>query len=216
MKDEQVNARVTTPEFRVSFPAVFEPKMNTLNKKMEYSVVMLFDKQNKAVMDQLAKLYDVMEQVASLKFMGKIPANLRTPFRNLDVDRPEYYKGFIWVTARSTQRPGVVDQRLNIITPESSEFYAGCYARATIQFYAYDTMGNRGVSAGLQNIQKLRNGEKFSGRQDAELDFTTYEDESDKENMFSGVASTAATPSVALQQTPLNPIVKDSKRKLFG
>ena len=71
-------------------------------------------------------------------------------------------------------KPGVVDQNVQPII-EAEEMYAGCYARATLTAYAFDTAGNRGVAFGLQNIQKIRDGEPFTGREKAEDEFEAIE-----------------------------------------
>jgi hypothetical protein len=72
-------------------------------------------------------------------------------------------------------RPGIVDANLQEIISED-DFYSGCYARATLTAFAYDKLGNKGVAFGLQNIQKLKDGEHLSGRKNAESDFEAVEE----------------------------------------
>jgi hypothetical protein len=72
-------------------------------------------------------------------------------------------------------QPGLVDASLQRIISEQ-DFYSGCYARATITAYGYDKAGNVGVAFGLQNVQKLRDGEAFSGRTAAENDFDAVDE----------------------------------------
>jgi hypothetical protein len=72
-------------------------------------------------------------------------------------------------------QPGLVDQNLQRII-STDDFYSGCYARATITAYGYDKAGNKGVAFGLQNVQKLADGERFSGRTAAEDDFEAVDD----------------------------------------
>jgi hypothetical protein len=69
------------------------------------------------------------------------------------------------------QKPGVVDEKVQPIV-EEGEIYGGCYVRASLSVYAYDQSGNKGVSFGLRNIQKVGDGEAFGGRTRAEDDFT--------------------------------------------
>jgi hypothetical protein len=65
-----------------------------------------------------------------------------------------------------------VDAAVKPIGPDrKDEFYAGCFARATIRAFAYDKNGNKGVSFALQNVQKLKNGEPFGSKRKAEDDF---------------------------------------------
>ena len=56
---------------------------------------------------------------------------------------------------------------------DRAEVYSGCYARVSINFYAFNTNGNKGIACGLGNIQKVRDGEPLSGRTSAADDFAT-------------------------------------------
>ena len=80
------------------------------------------------------------------------------------------------MNANSINAPGVVDANRNEIM-DKSEVYSGCYGRASINFYAFNANGNRGIACGLNNLQKIRDGESLGGRASAESDFATVEDE---------------------------------------
>lgn len=171
--------KVTTPDFRAAFPNVFRARKNDLNGKDEYSITALFP----AGAD-LTALKKAAQEALAKKFgsdQKKWPQNLRTPFRDQG-DREKtndegkkvlpqgYEKGSIYITLRSTQKPGVVDQNVQTIIDES-EFYGGCWAKASVSAYAYDQKGNRGVSFGLGNIQKVKDGDAFGNRTKPEDDF---------------------------------------------
>lgn len=172
-------ANVTTPNFRASYPQVFKPKKNDLNGKDEYSVVALFPKGADLNALKAAAEAAVVEKWGKDK--SKWPQRLKSPFRdqgekakNVDgkmVLPAGYEEGAVFLTLKSTQRPGVVDQNVQNILDES-QFYAGCWARATVRAYAYDQKGNQGVAFGLQNIQKVRDGDPLGGRTRAEDDFS--------------------------------------------
>lgn len=170
-----------TPKFRVSYPSVFEAKSYE-DGPAKYSVVMLFDKKT-----DLKELKRAAHNAAIEKFgaKDKWPKNFRMPFRDGDEDRADTpgYENSIFITASSKQRPGVVDQQRNQLISDE-DFYAGCYARATLIAFAYDTKGNKGVSFSLQNVQKLADGEKFSGRKSAEDEFDSVEDSSNSEESY--------------------------------
>jgi hypothetical protein len=160
--------KVMTPEFRVSFPNVFQPRSAFDGQEAKYSIVMLFSKKT-----DISALKKLAQAVAREKWGDKIPKGMRNPFRDGDVEKEgmDGYAGCVFVTASSKTKPGLVDQSVQpIITGD--DFYAGCYARATVNAFAYDRAGNVGVSFGLQNIQKLRDGEPFSGRTKAEDEFS--------------------------------------------
>lgn len=169
---------IVTPEFRCSYPNVFKPRRNELSGQDEYSVVALFPKG--ADLSALKKA----AQEAIIKKWGadkaKWPANLKSPFRDQNERAKEgslpsgYETGAIFMNLKSKQRPQVVDQNVQAIIDET-EFYAGCYAKASVNAYAYDQKGNRGVSFGLGNIQKVKDGEPLGGRTRAQDDFKAIE-----------------------------------------
>lgn len=182
MADTKTVRKVTSPKFRASFPWLFEPQppMEGSQGEPKYSVVMLFDKAAQASPE-----FKAMKQLANAaikdKWGDKPPVNLRNPFRD-GAEKPElegYGDGVVFVSASSKMQPGLIDGRLNRIMSRDvgpDGFYAGCYARATLTAYAYDKAGNKGVAFGLQNVQKLGDGEAFSGRTRAEDDFEQVED----------------------------------------
>lgn len=166
---------VLTPEFRVSFAYVFRPSQpmaGSTNKDPKYTVTMLFPKGA-----DLSKLQAAAKQAAVDKWgEGKIPKGLRSPFRDQgEKEYAGYEAGAVFITATSKQKPGLVDARMQDII-EEKDFYSGCHARATVRAFAYDNAGNKGVSFGLQNIQKLRDGEPLGGRTRPSDDFEAVPD----------------------------------------
>lgn len=103
---------------------------------------------------------------------------LKTPLRDGDLERPddEAYANSYFVNANSITAPGIVDAACQQIL-DNSEIYSGVYGRASITFYAFNTKTSRGIACGLQNIQKIRDGEPLGGHSRAEDDFATVEDE---------------------------------------
>lgn len=55
--------------------------------------------------------------------------------------------------------------------------YSGCYGAISVTFYGYNSNGNRGIAAGLGNIQKLRDGESLGGRANAAEEFESVDDD---------------------------------------
>lgn len=159
--------KVITPEFRVSFPNVFEARAAFPGQKPKFSIVMLFPKNT-----DFKAMKQLLKDAATEEWGDKIPANLKLPFRDGDTEKSgiEGYAGMIFISAASLQRPGLVDAAKQPII-EPSEFYAGCYARASLNAFCWANMGKHGVSFGLMNLQKLRDGEPFSGKIAAEDEF---------------------------------------------
>lgn len=171
-----------TPEFRTSYPNVFKAK-SFEGQEPKYGLTMLFSKKADISKLKKAAFNAAVEKWGEDK--AKWPKKLRLPFRDGDAEKADMkgYPGHIFVSASSKQKPGVVDQRREAILDEQA-FYAGCYARATLIAFAYDRAGNVGVSFSLQNVQKLRDGERFSGRKAAEDEFDAVEDASDDASAY--------------------------------
>ena len=173
---------ITGKDTRFSYLVVNEPKaINGGTPK--YSVSLLIPKKDTVTVDKvkaaIQAAYD--EGQSKLKGNGKsVPAleAIKTPLRDGDKERPDdaAYAGCYFVNANSTTKPGVVDaDRQPII--DTSELYSGIYGRASINFYAFNTNGNRGIACGLNNLQKIADGEPLGGHSRAEDDFADLDDE---------------------------------------
>lgn len=175
-----------TPEFRASFPHVFKPFRNAEkpDEDPKFMISMLFDKRTDLKPLKIAAMNAAVEKWGSDKV--KWPKKLRWPFRDgAEKADKDGYEGTIFTTATSKTRPTVIDQRKQVMTEEDGGFYAGCYARASLTAFAYDVKGNVGVSFALGNIQKVRDGQPFSGRRKAEDEFDEVEDNSENESSYS-------------------------------
>ncbi|MCA9339693.1 MAG: DUF2815 family protein [Candidatus Saccharibacteria bacterium] len=175
---------IVTPEFRVSYPNVFKAQVNKLSGREEFSIVALFPKGA-----DLSKLKAAAQEAMVKKWgsdKAKWPKNIRSPFRDQGERAKEvdgkmvmpagHEEGAIFLNLKSANRPGVVDQNVQDIIDES-QFYAGCFARASLNAYAYDQAGNRGVSFGLGNIQKTKDGDPLGNRARPEHEFAPIKTE---------------------------------------
>ena len=163
---------------RLSYAHLWEP--DSINgSEPKYSVSCIIDKNDKETIAKIKKAIEVAKDEGKGKWGGKIPPNLKLPLRDGDIDRPddEAYAGCYFFNANSRQAPQVVDAKVQPIL-DQSEVYSGCYGKISVTFYGYNSNGNRGIAAGLGNIQKLRDGESLGGRTSAADDFQT-EDEDD-------------------------------------
>lgn len=165
--------KVIIGKVRFSYAHVFEPKANNPGDEPKYSASILIDKKDKTSLDKVRAAIEAAKKEGLAKLGGKIPANLKQPLRDGDEERPgdEAYKGKFFISANSKRKPGVVDENLDPIL-DKDEFYSGCYGRASINFYAFNVPGNKGIAAGLNNVQKLEDGERLSGGTTAEEDFS--------------------------------------------
>lgn len=175
------STRVVTGKVRFSFVNVFEARAFGENQAAKYSVMLMIPKSDVATIQRCKNAIDAAARKGqATKFGGKLPPILKTTFKDADKDTDqdgnifaekwEYTAGHYIINVSSKNQPQVVDAARNpIINPV--EFYSGCYGRASINFFAYNNNGNKGVSAGLNNLQKLEDGEGLGGFTSAEQDF---------------------------------------------
>jgi hypothetical protein len=164
--------KVVTGKVRFSYLHVWEPTSIDESSDKKYSVSLIIPKSDKATIAKIQKAIENAAELGKGKWGGKIPAKLKTPLRDGDVDRPDdaAYANAWFINASCKSKPGVVDANLNAVL-QQDEVYSGCYGRASINFYAYDAKGNKGIAAGLNNLQKLEDGDALGGRASAEADF---------------------------------------------
>lgn len=166
--------KVITGVVRFSYLNVFKSRSFREGQDAKYSVCLLIPKSDKATIKKIQKaIDDAIEEGIASKWGGKKPASLKLPLRDgvEREDEAEEYEGMMFLNANSNTKPGIVDKDLNeILDPD--EVYSGCYGRASINFYPFNSNGNKGVGVGLNNIQKLKDGEPLGGaRASAESDF---------------------------------------------
>ena len=170
---------------RISFANIWEPKaINGGDEK--YSVSCLIPKSDKKTIARIQKAVEAAkEDGKTRKWGGKIPPNLKLPLRDGDIDRPddENYEDCFFLNASSKDAPQVVDRKVNPIL-DPMMVYSGCYCNVSVNFYAFNANGNRGVAVGLGNIQFVRDGERLSGKASADADFDALED--DDEDVLGG------------------------------
>lgn len=173
--------KVVTGEARMSYAHLTEPYAFEEGQEPKYSVTILIPKGDKATMARVKAAQDAaIEQGKQTKWHGKVPSNLRRAVKDGDeMDAPEC-QGCWVIRASSRTKPGIVDANLNPII-DAGEVYSGCYGRFSINFYPYSAVGNNGISAGLNNVQKTRDGESLGGFTRPEDDFDVYGDGSDGE-----------------------------------
>ena len=168
-----------------SYLTVNEPKAPLGGGTPKYSVSLIIPKSDKVTIAKIrAAIQAAYEEGQSkLKGNGKAVPSLgaiKTPLRDGDVERPDdpIYKNCFFLNANSVTKPGVVDADLNpIIDP--SELYSGIIGRASINFYAFNSNGNKGIACGLNNLQKLADGTPLGGHSRAEDDFSGLDDDED-------------------------------------
>ena len=174
MSANKNTTKVVTGVVRLSYANVWEP-VSINGGTPKYSVSLIIPKSDTKTIEAINAAVDTAIKEGAAKFGGKIPnkAALKLPLRDGDVERDdEAYKGAYFVNANSTSAPQIVDRAVQPIL-DRGEVYSGCYARVSINFYTFNSNGNRGIACGLGNIQKVRDGEPLGGKSSAAADFAT-------------------------------------------
>ena len=173
---------ITGPDTRWSYANVWEAK-SINGGTPKFSVSLIIPKSDTVTIAKIKAAIEAAykEGEAKLKGNGRsVPALsvLKTPLRDGDTERPddEAYANAYFVNANSTTAPGIVDADRQLIL-DRSEVYSGVYGRASINFYAFNSNGNKGSACGLNNLQKIRDGEPLGGKSRAEDDFATEDEE---------------------------------------
>lgn len=173
---------ITGVNTRWSYVNAWEPK-SINGGAPKYSVSLIIPKSDTKTIEKIQAAIQAAyeEGQGKLKGNGKsVPAIsvLKTPLRDGDAERPddEAYADSYFVNANSGTAPGIVDADRNPII-DRSEVYSGVYGRASINFYAFNSNGNKGIACGLNNLQKIRDGEPLGGKSRAEDDFATEDDD---------------------------------------
>jgi len=176
MSNNMNQTKVIVP-CRFSYLNCWEP--NSVNgSEPKYSVSSIIPKSDTKTIEAIKAAVEMAKKESVSKWGGKIPASLKLPLRDGDIDRPddEAYADSYFFNANSRQAPQVVDKSVQPIL-DQSDVYSGCYGRVSVTFYGYNSNGNRGIAAGLGNIQKLRDGESLGGRTNAADDFDSMDDD---------------------------------------
>ena len=173
---------ITGPNTTFSYLNCWDPKA-IQGGTPKFSVSLIIPKSDVKTIEKIkAAIQAAYEEGQSkLKGNGKsVPAlsTLKTPLRDGDLERPddEAYKNSYFINANSGTAPGIVDADRQPIL-DRSEMYSGVKGRASINRYAYNVNGNRGIACGLNNLQKISDGTPLGGKSRAEDDFATEDDE---------------------------------------
>lgn len=157
-----------------SYMNIFEPRAFGSNEP-KYSLCLLINKNDKKQLDRLYRAIEAAKEVAKDKvWHGKIPpdSRLSLPIHDGDIEREgDEYKGKYYVNISNKVKPGVVDQNVQpILDPE--QIYSGCIVNVSVNLFGFNQNGNVGISASLQNVQLVADGERLAGKKPATADFS--------------------------------------------
>lgn len=174
-----VNKKYTDTNVRVncrfSYAHVFEPRLNKQSGEKKYDCCLIIDKKDT---DAVKLVEDAVEAAKALykeKF-GRPSGKLKTVVHDGDEEKPDdpVYAGCIYVNTGSKAAPGVkvLEDGMLVDALDDGDFYSGCYGAADINFFPYNNNGACGISCGLNNVLKIRDGEKLAGGMSADEAFS--------------------------------------------
>lgn len=208
---QNIATKVLTGEVRLSYEHLMKPYAQRPGEQEKYSVTLLIPKSDTATYNNImASIEAAAEQAVSKSWGGTRPPVLPQPLHDGDGVRdngtpygPEC-RGYWVMTASSKNKPGVVHQSdLNTdLLPQ--DVYSGMWARVTLNFFAYNSNGRKGVGCGLGNVMKTRDDEPFSGGASAASDFAGVG------NIVSAPAAQAAFPQTGIDPLTGMPMAQEA------
>lgn len=175
---------ITGTNTRWSYANIWDPK-SINGGTPKYSVSLIIPKSDTITVNKIKAAIEAAYEEGQSKLKGNsrsVPplAAIKTPLRDGDVERPDddAYKNAYFINANSATAPGVVDADCQPIF-ERSEVYSGVYGRASINLYAFNSNGNKGIACGLNNLQKIRDGQPLGGKSRPEDDFAGLDNDDD-------------------------------------
>ena len=158
--------RVVTGKVRFSYFSALTARKNELNGKEEFSTQVLVPKSDT---ETVSALKNAAKEALVAKFGDKIPKTVRNPLRDGDTETKSdgsplgaEYVGHYYFNTKSMTKPGAVDAHGHDILG-SQDIVSGDYGRVSLNAYAYDQAGNKGVSFGLNNIMLVAKGDSLGG-----------------------------------------------------
>lgn len=182
------DTKVVTGTVRLSYVHLFEPYTQDSDAEEKYSCVILIPKSDKKTLAKIDKAIKAAAEAGkNSKFDGKIPNNLQITLHDGDeegdLDKNPEYEGHMFMSISSKTKPGIVDADVNPIL-DSTEVYSGAYARVSINAFPYNYKGKKGVSFGLNHVQKVKDGDYLGGRSRAEDDFEALDDDGGDDDLI--------------------------------
>lgn len=179
-----MSIKVVTGKARLSHVHVFE-KFGSGGNDPAFSVMVMVPKKDKVTMKAIRAAEAQAAEEGKAKFNGKVPSKLASIWKDGDDNADEYPEQadhwFAWVTKKGNGKdiaPPVLDtDGTELMDP--SEFYSGCYARVSMECFAYSTNGNKGTTFGLRALKKVADGERLGPVDSAAADFGDDEEGDD-------------------------------------
>jgi Protein of unknown function (DUF2815) len=160
---------VITPEFRLSFPVLFEATAD-MNGRVNFRMEMLFAiadiKANPTMFAEMKTLYNGTVDPKWLTNKDAYRTFEKAFIKGGEKKQPER-QGHLILRASANQKFPPRMLLANRMPATESDIYAGCYCRALLTTYRYEAKNpkgdviNRGVAFNIKTVQKIRDGDSF-------------------------------------------------------
>ena len=179
MSNKPSNTKVVLQNVRLSYVALLEPKAIQEGQDPKYSCMILIPKDDKKNLARIERAIDAAYEAGKATHLkgvkrDRFKITLRDADEELDLEANPEFEGHMFMNVNSVQKPGLLD-KYKKKTDSQDDIYSGVFAHVSVNFYAYNTAGNRGVTAGLNNVMSLGHGDYLGGRASAESDFEDFE-----------------------------------------
>jgi hypothetical protein len=168
--------KVVLQDVRGSYVFVERPRKEKDGSDGKYSMQIILPKKH----PQINAVRAAIKAAAVEKFGADVKMGmLKLPLRDGDEERDgdEYHNAY-FINANSTRKPQIVNRRNEPAMPDDLEEY--CYSGATfhvsINFYAFNYEGKKGVAAGLNNLMLRKKTQRLDGTANATSEFAELAD----------------------------------------
>ena len=170
--NKNVVSKFITGKVRLCYENLFTPFAMNESQEPKYSACFLIRKSDASTIDNYNAAIEEVQRKGEVLWGGSVPKNLKTPLRDGDVERPgqDEFAGHYFINARSNRPPAIYDKDGNVLQ-NSEELYSGCYVRVSLNLFAYNTAGNKGIGAGINQVMKVEDGEPLYGSSRTVNDF---------------------------------------------
>ena len=169
------DTKVRVGEIRLSYAFLFSKRTNMDGTEGKYSTAVLIPKSNTQAVQLIKDAIEAAKQAGKDKFNGKVPTNLKTPLRDGDEEHPDdaAYEGMYFLNCSSSRKPDlkVLENGHLSDALDEDDVYSGAWGAITLNMFAYNNSGNKGIGCGLGNFVKTRDGERMSGGSTGDEDF---------------------------------------------
>lgn len=183
MSNKPSNTKVILQNVRLSYVALLEPKAIQEGQDPKYSCMILIPKDDTANLKRIERAIDAAFEAGKSGHLkgvkrDRLKITLRDADEELDLEANPEFEDHMFMNVNSANKPGLLN-KYKEKTDSQDDIYSGVFAHVSLNFYAYNTAGNRGVTAGLNNVLSLGRGDYLGGRASADSDFADFEVEDD-------------------------------------